>query len=111
MRNLPSYGKWQKQFKQRGVTVIGVHTPETEREKSIASLRKELRKRGITYPVLVDGGGENWRRWRQRYWPTVYLIDKRGRVRYVWVGELEYRGASGTAIMTQKIEELIAEKL
>ncbi len=89
--------------------LIGVHTPETEAEKVPANVIRRVKSLGITYPILLDQKGENWKRWGQQFWPTVYLIDKKGRVRYRWEGELEYEGAGGEAQMTQKIKELLQE--
>jgi len=59
--------------------------------------------------VLVDSDRDNWKRWQQRVWPTVYLIDKHGMVRYGWEGELEYQGAGGEAKMTRLLESLLKE--
>ncbi len=89
--------------------MIGVHTPETGEEKITANVIQHVKKLGITYPILIDANGVNWNRWGQQYWPTVYLIDKRGHVRYRWEGELEYEHAGGEAIMAQHIEELLNE--
>ena len=60
--------------------------------------------------MLLDEGGENWKRWSQQWWPTVWVIDRAGRARYRWEGELEYQGAGGEAIMTRLIERLLKEK-
>lgn len=51
----------------------------------------------------------NWRRWRQQFWPTVYLVDKRGRLRYRWEGELNYAGAGGEARLTEPVGSLLQE--
>ncbi len=109
-RNLPAYAKWHKQFAKQGVTIIGVHTPETEEEKKTANVRKQVKALKIAYPVLLDMKGENWKRYDQQVWPSVYLVDKRGRARWGWIGELGYNGALGVEKMTAKIKELIAEK-
>lgn len=110
VRNLPHYDAWVKRFAGRDVTFVGVHTPETESEKEIENVRAAVKKRGITYPVLFDPKNENWNRWQQQWWPTVYLIDKQGRVRYYWMGELEWKGsAGGEAKMRGFIEKLLAE--
>ena len=108
-RNLPAYDRWQKRFAAKGVLIIGVHTPETEGERNPANVVRKVKELGITYPVLVDSDHQNWRRWQQRIWPTIYLIDKQGRVRYRWEGELEYRGAGGEVKMTRLIEALLKE--
>ena len=68
-----------------------------------------MRDLGVTHPVLLDNKGENWNRWRQQYWPTVYLIDRRGRIRYVWEGELESGGANGEVKMARLVETLLRE--
>ena len=72
-------------------------------------MARALRDLGVTHPVLLDNKGENWRRWRQQYWPTVYLIDKQGRVRSTRTGELEFRGGGGEAKMARLIEALLKE--
>ncbi len=108
-RNLPVYARWQKQFAKRGLVIIGVHTPETENEKITANVAREIKRIGMTYSVMIDPQGENWRRWQQQYWPTVYLIDKQGYVRSYWVGELNENRAGGEAIMGAKIEALLRE--
>ena len=110
LANLPAYAKWHEQFKPKGVEIIGVHTPELDREKNLDNVKAQVKKLGIEYPVLLDNDNRNWRNWNQRYWPTVYLIGKDGRVRAGWEGELDYNGASGTARMTKQIEALLAEK-
>ncbi|MGO8926367.1 MAG: redoxin domain-containing protein [Limisphaerales bacterium] len=107
--NLPAYDRWQKRFAAKDVLVIGVHTPETAAERNLANVARKVKELGISYPVLVDSDHENWRRWQQRMWPTVYLIDKQGRVRYGWEGELEYQGAGGEAKMIGLIEALLKE--
>lgn len=91
------------------MVIIGVHTPETPWERMTANVARQVRQLGITYPVLIDQKGANWGRWRQQYWPTVYLIDKHGRVRYRWAGELEYNHAGGEAAMGQRVAELLKE--
>ena len=70
----------------------------------------QVKKLGITYPILLDQKSENWNRWHQGFWPTVYLIDKKGHVRYEWDGELEWNKAGGEEKLGKRIEELLAEK-
>lgn len=108
--NLPSYAQWAKEFASQDVQVIGVHTPETDYERDPKNVAQAVRELGITYPVLLDRAGENWHRWHQQYWPTVYLIDKNGRVRYGWEGELEYNGSGGAAKLTRMVQQLLTEK-
>ncbi len=63
----------------------------------------------ITYPVLLDPKAVNWRQWRQSVWPTVFLVDKRGHVRFRWIGELAWQQARGEETMTGCIEKLLRE--
>jgi len=107
--NLPIYNRWLKQFAARGVEIIGVHTPETPGERLTASVAHAVKAHHIEYPVLVDSGGANWNRWSQHYWPTVYLLDRRGHIRYRWEGELEYAGAGGEGKMARLVEQLLKE--
>ncbi len=108
-RNLPAYDRWHKRFASKGVLVIGIHSPETEAERNPSNVEKKVKELGIAYPVLVDSERQNWNRWQQRAWPAICLIDKQGRVRYGWEGELEYRGAGGEAKMTRLVEALLKE--
>lgn len=68
-----------------------------------------MKKAGISYPILLDQKAANWARWGQQYWPTVYLVDKKGRVRFRWAGELEYDNAGGEQIMAANIQRLLEE--
>jgi hypothetical protein len=87
-----------------------VHTPESEGEKKIDSVRKKIKEHEIKYPVAVDNAGKTWKAWDNRYWPSVYLIDKQGNVRYRWDGELNWQETKGEKVMRKHIEELLAEK-
>ena len=107
--NLPFYDAWEQDYGPRGVAVIGIHTPETDAERDPVNVAKKVKALGLSYPVLVDAQHANWDRWQQRCWPTVYLVDKQGRVRYAWEGELDNQGAGGDAKMRKLIEDLIEE--
>ena len=90
-QNVEPYLKaWHAKYQAEGLTVIGVHCPEFDRERELSSLRAYLREHGIAYPVLVDNGFRTWRAYGNRYWPAIYLIDKRGRIRHVSIGEGRY---------------------
>ena len=110
IHNLPCYQRWYDRFPPDRVTIIGIHTPETESEHSAENLRDKVAEYHIKYPVAFDAKGANWNAWANRMWPSVYLIDKQGRVRSWWTGELNWQGASGEEIMRQKIEALLDEK-
>jgi thiol-disulfide isomerase/thioredoxin len=107
--NLPYYLQWRRRFALEGLEVIGIHTPETAAEGDPANVARKVKELGIDYPVLLDPGRANWDRWQQRCWPAIYLLDKQGRVRYCWEGELEYRDAGGNSKMTSLIQGLLSE--
>lgn len=109
MRNYPWYkGVW-KDFQDKGVAVIGIHTPETDAEKNLDALKKRLKDAGLTFPVAVDNKATMWKRYNNAYWPSVYLIDKQGIARWGWAGELGYKGAQGEVLMRMRIENLLKE--
>ncbi len=90
--------------------IIGIHTPETKEERVTENVVRRVKALGIAYPVLLDQQSKNWARWSNQYWPTVYLIDKKGHVRYRWAGELEYENAGGEEIMASYIQRLLEEE-
>ena len=108
-RNLPYYNKWRKDFAEDKVQIIGIHTPETAGEADLDNVATQIKKLGIKYPVAVDNDKATWDAYGNRFWPSIYLIDKRGQVRHRWDGELEYRNAGGDRILHAKIEELLSE--
>ncbi|MFO0898402.1 MAG: redoxin domain-containing protein [Pirellulales bacterium] len=109
IHNYPHYKTWQQHFAGRDMVILGVHTPETEAERQLEGLKAKLTDDGLTFPVAVDAQNQTWNAWGNHIWPAVYLIDKQGRVRYWWYGELEWNGAGGEAYLRGKIEELLGE--
>ena len=110
MHNYPAYKAWQEKYGGKGVTIIGIHTPEFAHEADIKQVREKAEKNGLKFAIAVDNGGRNWKNWKNQYWPSVYLIDKKGQVRYRWEGELNSGTPKGELLMRQRIEELLAEK-
>lgn len=90
--------------------VLGVHTPESEGEKNLDRVRQKVKDNGMKYPIAVDGAAKTWQAWGNRYWPSVYLIDKQGNVRYRWDGELNWKEIQGEKMIRRRIEELLAEQ-
>ena len=109
VRNLPHYNDWHKRYAARGVQVIGIHRPESPGESHIESVRKKAVAAAIQYPVAVDNQAANWNAWGNRVWPSVYLVDKQGFVRYWWYGELNWQATPGEAWMRDRIEALLHE--
>jgi len=108
-RNLPHYKSWWQDYADRGLVVIGIQTPETAAERDLEQVRAAAKREEIKYPVLLDLESENWKRWSNTMWPTVYLIDKQGFLRRWWQGELNWQGGDGEQQMRRTIEQLLAE--
>ena len=91
-RNVEPHVKdWHKKYAEHGLVVIGVHSPEFADERDIDKVRQYLAEHDIRYAVTIDNDYSTWNRYRNRYWPALYLIDKQGIVRYVRVGEGGYQ--------------------
>lgn len=87
---LPSVKRWDARYREQGLTVIGVHTPETGREKDVAQVRDAVRSLGLDYPIVTDTEFKTWRAYGVEAWPTIVVLDKRGRIRWTHVGEGAY---------------------
>jgi thiol-disulfide isomerase/thioredoxin len=108
VHNYPVYKAWQEKYADKGVKIIGVHTPEFANEADVASIRAKARENGLKFPIAVDNDSRIWKTWENHYWPSIYLIDKKGRVRYHWDGELHLENAEGRPFVSH-IDELLAE--
>ncbi len=104
LRTLPYIRAWAEKYKDSGLVVIGVHTPEFPFEKDLANVQKAVRELGITYPVALDNSYVIWSAFNNEYWPTHYFIDVNGKVRYQHFGEGEY------AQSEQWIQDLLKER-
>ncbi len=101
---LPSLKKWDAQYRDKGLTIIGVHTPELDFERDIDQLRREVTGLGIKYPVVTDQDYSTWKAYGVEAWPTLFLLDKQGRVRWSHVGEGYYDETE------ELIKKLLAEQ-
>jgi cytochrome c biogenesis protein CcdA/thiol-disulfide isomerase/thioredoxin len=90
LRALPYVEGWAEKYKDSGLVVIGVHTPEFAFEKERANVEKAVRDLKITYPVAIDSDYKIWQAFNNLYWPAHYFIDGKGRIRYHHFGEGEY---------------------
>jgi peroxiredoxin len=97
-------------FSKEGVEVLSIHTPELPEERSVENVKKAVEKYAIKYPVLIDGEFKNWKAWKVQYWPTVFVVDKKLKVRSGWVGELNYQDGGGEAKIAEVVTQLLAEK-
>jgi cytochrome c biogenesis protein CcdA/thiol-disulfide isomerase/thioredoxin len=90
LRTLPYIKAWNEKYKDSGLVIIGVHTPEFPFEKDESNVRKAVRDLGITYPVAMDNDYRIWRNFNNEYWPAHYFIDATGKIRYHHFGEGGY---------------------
>ncbi len=90
LRTLPYIKTWEKKYKDYGLVVLGVHTPEFAFEKNEGNVRKAVRELGISFPVVMDNEYAIWNAFSNRYWPAHYFIDAMGRIRSHHFGEGEY---------------------
>ena len=99
----PHVKQWHAKYADQGLLILAVHSPEFPREAELGNVRKYVRDNGIHYAVPVDNDFVTWKRFGNRAWPALYLVDKAGRIRYTHVGEGAY------AETERAIRQLLAE--
>lgn len=99
IRTFPYLTEWHRRYADKGLVIIGIHTPEFEFAKSKENVQEAARRFGLTFPILLDNDYENWSAYANRYWPRKYLIDKNGKIVYDHIGEGGY-GATEKRIQT-----------
>jgi len=87
---MPYLKSWYGKYKDQGLVIIGNHFPEFSYESDFNNLKTAVANDGIEYPVAQDNDGATWNAYHNMYWPALYLIDKRGEIRYVHIGEGAY---------------------
>jgi len=87
---LPFVKSWHDRYHEKGLIVIGVHSPEFDEERNIEHVRREVSSLGIRYPVVTDNDYRTWNAYKVEAWPTVFLLDKQGQIRWKRVGEGDY---------------------
>src|SRR4051812_35222606 len=78
----PYVAAWADKYKERGLVVIGVHSPEFGFEKNLDNVRRAAKQLSVRYPIAVDSEHDIWRAFENQYWPALYLIDGKGDIRY-----------------------------
>ena len=101
---MPFIKSWHDRYREKGLTVIGVHSPEFDEERKVENLRRQVASLEIRYPVVTDNDYQTWNAYNVEAWPTVFLLDKQGRIRWMHVGEGDYDEAE------RLIQKLLAEK-
>ena len=100
---IPYIREWHYAYEDLGLVVIGNHYPEFQYEYSLDNLKEAIVQLDVPYAVAQDNDGRTWRAYHNRYWPALYLIDKRGEIRYTHFGEGRYTE------IEQAIRDLLAE--
>jgi thiol-disulfide isomerase/thioredoxin len=103
LRTIPYLNAWFDHYRDDGLVIIGVHSPEFAFERDAARVERAVRRLQIRYPVAIDSDKRTWRAYANQYWPHKYLIDRGGNIRYEQIGEGGYRETE------QHIRELLAE--
>jgi hypothetical protein len=101
---IPSLKELDKTYRDQGLVIIGNHYPEFSYEEDLTNLKAAIAEHGIEYAVAQDNDGATWRAYKNRYWPTLYLIDKNGHLRYIHIGEGRY-DETETAIQSLLAEQ------
>lgn len=100
---LPYVKTWNQKYKDQGLAVVGIHTPEFPFERDTGNVKTAIKRFGITFPVAQDNSYATWRAYDNQYWPAFYLVDKKGHVAYTHFGEGDYEQTEA------KIKALLAE--
>ena len=95
--------EWHNTYSEQGLVIIGNHYPEFSHEADLENLKEAIERLEIPYAVAQDNDRETWAAYKNRYWPTLYLIDKQGRIRYTHIGEGAYAETEAA------IQSLLAE--
>lgn len=109
-RNFSDYLQWHQEFDNQEVVILGIQTPETEAERDPDRVREAALRDRFPFPVLVDLKKTNWEAWGNTMWPTIYVVDRNGYVRYWWQGELNWQGATGARKIAEVVTDLLQEK-
>jgi thiol-disulfide isomerase/thioredoxin len=101
---LPYVKSWHQKYKDQGLVVVGVHTPEYGFERNLNNLKTAVQRNGITFPVAQDNRYATWSAYSNQFWPAFYLVDKKGDVVYSHFGEGDYAQTEAT------IRKLLAQQ-
>jgi thiol-disulfide isomerase/thioredoxin len=104
LNTLPHVRQWYDKYRDQGLVVVGVHTPEFPFEKSTANVQAALKRLDVRYPVAQDNAYATWSAYQNQYWPALYLIDGNGRIVYKHFGEGRYEETEAA------IQKLLSER-
>ena len=104
-RNIEPYVKaWHEKYVDQGLVVIAIHSPEFQYEHDVSRVQEYIKDKQLGYAVPIDNDFKTWRKFKNRYWPTLYLIDKNGIIQYTKIGEGGYEKTEN------EIQRLLAER-
>jgi len=103
LRTLPYVRAWAEKYKNQGLVVIGVHSPEFGFEKNVDNIRRAAKDMRVEYPIAIDSDFAIWRALNNEYWPALYIVDAQGRIRHHQFGEGGYEQSE------KVIQQLLAE--
>ncbi len=110
IRTLPYVTALYEKYKDKGLIVVGVHTPEFAFEKEPANVLKALGRHNINYPVALDNNYDTWRAYANRYWPAKYLVDQSGKIVYTHFGEGQYAETEQAVRQLLGLDDEIADQ-
>ncbi len=105
LRTLPYITKWYEKYKDQGLVIVGVHTPEYAFERKTSNVLTAIKRFGIKHPVAQDNEYSTWKAYENQYWPAAYLVDRSGKIVYKHFGEGGYKE------MESAIQTLLKEKV
>ncbi len=103
LRTLPYLDRWYETYRDDGLVIVGVHSPEFAFEREAGNVREAIADLGVDWPVALDNDFETWNAWGNRYWPAKYFVDRQGHVRFAHFGEGAYEESE------EVIRQLLAE--
>ena len=103
IRTVPYVRAWASKYRDQGLAVVGVHTPEFKFEQDLSNVNAAVGRFQIDFPIAVDSNHSIWQAWGNRYWPAYYLVDANGKIRYKQFGEGNYEKTE------RAIQSLLAE--
>jgi thiol-disulfide isomerase/thioredoxin len=104
VRTLPHVTKLYEKYKDKGLVIVGIHTPEFPFERSAGNVQAALKRHGITYPVAQDNDSATWNAWRNQYWPAQYIVDRSGHIVFTHEGEGAYEEIDNTIARLLRVE-------
>lgn len=108
-RSFPWLNDLEARLNSRGLQVVGIHSPEFERERDMDAVKRKVKEFHLEHPVMVDNDFRYWNALGNRYWPAYYLVDKQGRIRARFFGET-HQGDAQARRIEDTVETLLAER-